>query len=147
MRSGGIDDDEEQTAHAVSVPQRSARTILDQRTGKLSDVLDVEREITRVRGDIEGMEAQRKDLDRRIAYATIQVTIMEEKKASLDLGPLPVSDRFRNAFVEGWRSTITGAVDIGLTLTGLLPPLIVLALVSMPAAMFLRRRRRRETAA
>jgi anti-sigma factor RsiW len=63
------------------------KMILEQRTGRLSDVLDVEREISRVRGEIERMEAQRKDLDRRIQYASISVTISEEQRASLDLGP------------------------------------------------------------
>ena len=82
------------------------KTILEQRTGRLSDVLDVEREISRVRGEIERMDAERKNLDRRIAYASITVTLFEERKAAMDLGPQPLGTRFRNAFVDGWTRAI-----------------------------------------
>ncbi len=122
------------------------KTILEQRTGRLSDVLDVEREISRVRGEVERMEADRKDLDRRIQYASISVTIYEEQKASLDLGPMPLSTRFRNAFVDGWRSALSGVVEAGLVVTGLLPTVLVLALVAAPAVVALRRRARTRSA-
>ena len=118
------------------------KTILEQRTGRLSDVLDVEREISRVRGEIERMEAERKSLDGRIQFASINVTILEEQRASLDLGPQPLSTRFRNAFVEGWRDALGGAVEAGLVLTSLLPTLLMLALVALPAVAFYRRRLR-----
>jgi hypothetical protein len=118
------------------------KTILEQRTGRLSDVLDVEREISRVRGEVERMEAERKSLDGRIQFAAIDVTILEEQKASLDLGPLPLSTRFRNAFVEGWRDALGGVVEAGLVVTGLLPTVFVLTLVVLPAVIFYRRRMR-----
>jgi hypothetical protein len=118
------------------------KMILEQRTGRLSDVLDVEREISRVRGEIERMEAQRKDLDRRIQYASISVTISEEQRASLDLGPQPLSTRFRNAFVEGWTAVFSGAIDAGLLLTGLLPTIVVLSLLGAPVVVLYRRRAR-----
>ena len=116
------------------------KTILEQRTGRLSDVLDVEREISRVRGEVERMEAERKDLDRRIHYASISVTIYEEQKASLDLGPMPLSTRFRNAFVEGWTTVVSGAIEAGLLLTALLPTVVVLSLFALPVVLLLRRR-------
>jgi hypothetical protein len=118
------------------------RTILEQRTGRLSDVLDVEREISRVREEIERREAERKNLDGRIQFASIEVTIFEEQKASLDLGPLPLSTRFRNAFVEGGQSALSGVVEAGLVLTGLLPTVFLLTLVALPAAVLYRRRLR-----
>ena len=119
------------------------KTILEQRTGRLSDVLDVEREISRVRGDIERMDAERKNLDRRIAYASIEVTLLEERKAAMDLGPQPLGPRFRNAFVDGWTRAVGGVVEAGLVLTSLLPSMIVLTLFATPVAIWLRRWRRR----
>ena len=68
---------------------------------KLSDVLDVEREIARVRGEIEGMEAERRSLDRRVTYATVSVTLTEDRKSEVNLGPVPVSRRLRNARRRG----------------------------------------------
>jgi hypothetical protein len=118
------------------------KTILEQRTGRLSDVLDVEREISRVRGEIERMDAERKALDRRIVYSSIEVTLLEEKKASMDLGPTPLSTRFRNAFVEGWRGALGGVVGAGLALTSLLPTLVLLTVLAAPIAWWFRRARR-----
>lgn len=115
------------------------KTILEQRTGRLSDVLDVEREISRVRGEIERMEAERKNLDGRIQFAAIEVTILEEQKASLDLGPLPLSTRFRNAFVNGWTSALSGVVEAGLALVGVLPILLILGMVLTPIGLWVRR--------
>ncbi len=57
--------------------------ILRNRTGKVSDVLEVEEEIARVRGEIEQMESERKTLDRRVDFATINVAITEEFKAKV----------------------------------------------------------------
>lgn len=45
--------------------------ILRTRTGKLQDVLKVELEIDRVRGEIEQMEAEKKELGKRVAFATL----------------------------------------------------------------------------
>ena len=116
------------------------KTILEQRTGRLSDVLDVEREISRVRGEIERMDAERKNLDRRIAYASINVTLMEERKAAMDLGPLPLGTRFRNAFVDGWTTAVGGVVEAGLVIVGMLPTVVVLVLLVGPVVVFFRRR-------
>lgn len=122
------------------------KAILEQRTGRLSDVLDVEREISRVRGEIERMEAERKTLDRRISYAAIEVTILQEHQASMDLGPQPLSTRFRNAFVDGWRDAVVGLVEVGLVLTNLLPVLMLFVVLGAPVALWIRRWRRRRPA-
>jgi hypothetical protein len=77
--------------------------VLQQRTGKMADILAVENEIARVRGDIEQMEAERKSLERRVAYAALQVELKEEYKASLNLNVAPPSGaaRLRNSLVDG----------------------------------------------
>ncbi len=45
--------------------------LLQRRTGALEDVLAVEREMARVREEIERFDAQRKNLERRVTYATL----------------------------------------------------------------------------
>ena len=119
------------------------KDILTNRTGKLSDVLDVEREISRVRGEIEQMEAERKSLDRRITYAVISIHILEERKAAVNLGPLPVSTQLRNAFVDGWTAAVTSALDATVFLVRTLPALLVWSLVLAPPLWILQRRFRR----
>lgn len=116
------------------------KNILETRTGRLSDVLDVEREITRVRGEIEGMEAQRKALDGRITYAEVIVEMSEERKAAVDFGPLPVRTRLRNALVDGWSSAATSALEATLFVARVAPVLLLWTLVLAPAAWLLKRR-------
>jgi hypothetical protein len=55
--------------------------LLRQRTGKLSDVLEVETEFSHVHGEIEQMEAQRRLLSKQVEFSTITATVTEEFKA------------------------------------------------------------------
>jgi hypothetical protein len=85
--------------------------VLQQRTGKMQDVLDVEKEITRVRGEIEQMEAERKTLSKRVEFATINIKITEEYKAQLR-GPESIGTRLGNAAVAGYRHVADGAMGL-----------------------------------
>jgi hypothetical protein len=99
-------------ANARATEQRLA-DILRNRTGKLSDVLEVEREIARVRLDIERMDAEKANMNRRVSYATITLTVSEERKVSIDAGPLSLGTRLRIAAADGIEAgfeTIFGAV-------------------------------------
>ena len=117
------------------------RRLLEDRTGTVTQVLEVEREITRVRGEIERMEAERKSLDARIDYAILSLDVYEERKAAVDLGPLPLSARFRDALVDGWSGLLTVVVGIALIAVQLLPTIIAVAMIASPIAWFGRRRR------
>jgi hypothetical protein len=119
------------------------RAILAQRTGKLADVLQVEEEIARVRGDIERMEAEQKDLERRVSFATVELQLTEEYRAQLNPPAASVSTRIYNAFVKGYHDaseTILGIVfffaENGPTL------LIWLAILALPAILVWRRYRK-----
>jgi hypothetical protein len=91
-------------ASARATEQRLTE-LLRNRTGKLSDVLEVERELTRVRLDIERLDAQKANVGRRVNYATIGVTIMEERKAAM-AGPLSLATRIRIAAADGLESAL-----------------------------------------
>jgi uncharacterized small protein (DUF1192 family) len=114
--------------------------VLRQRTGKVSDVLEAEREIARVRGEIERLDAERKNLDRRVTYATVTLTVSEEPKAALDIGPIPVSARYRNALVDGARAAFESLLEVSLVILRVTPTLAVWAAVLFwPARIVLRR--------
>jgi hypothetical protein len=116
--------------------------VLRNRTGDVADVLAVEREIARVRGEIERFDAERKNVEGRVRYATVTVEIAEERKAALDLGPAPVSSRLRNAFVDGCRGAAESALDAALLVMRAGPVLILWgAVLWWPAVMIIRRRR------
>jgi hypothetical protein len=56
------------------------------RTGKLSDTLLVENELTRVRAEIEQREGRLRFLSHRVSFSTVDVTLREEPK-SLPMAP------------------------------------------------------------
>lgn len=57
------------------------QAILQQHTGNVGEVLQVEEGIARVRGDIERMGAEQKALEHRVDFATIDLQLTEEYKA------------------------------------------------------------------
>ena len=113
--------------------------LLKNRTGKLSDVLDVERELARVRVDIERLDAETTNIGRRVSYATVIIEIVEARKAGLIPGPLSLGSRFRIAASDGLESameSVTGTLLFLLT-TG---PFLVLWSVVLGSAWFMVRR-------
>jgi Domain of unknown function (DUF4349)/Putative zinc-finger len=116
--------------------------VLEHRTGKVSDILEAEREIGRVRGEIEQMDAERKAFDRRVSYATVSLTVEEERKAELDLGALPPSARLRNALVDGIGGAFDSGFDAVLFVLASGPSLLLWALIlAWPARLLWRRLR------
>jgi hypothetical protein len=120
--------------------EKRLRDLLSNRTGDVADVLSVEREIMRVRGEIERFEAERKNLEGRVTYATVLVQIGEQRKAALDLGPLPVSARFRNALVDGSTDAFESALAAALTALRIAPVLLLWGAVLLWPARVLWRR-------
>jgi hypothetical protein len=96
--------------NARNAEQRLTR-VLRERAGKMEDVLAVEKEIARVRGEIEQMEAERKTLSARVEFATISLKVTEEYKAQLQ-GPESVGTRLGNAAVAGYRKVADGALGM-----------------------------------
>ena len=99
--------------------------LLRDRTGKLSDVLEVEQELARVRGEIEQMEAERKTMSNQISYATLNATITEDYKAQLQAFPPSTFTRLSNAAVEGYRSMVDGIMTLALFLLSTGPSLLL----------------------
>jgi len=117
--------------------------VLRQRTGKLGDVLEVEKEISRVRGEIEQMEAQKKTLTNRVEFLTLEVKITEDYRAELQMPPDSIFGRFRNAAIAGYKSMLEGIVSLVLFLLAYGPSLLLwAALLFFPARLAWRKLRR-----
>jgi hypothetical protein len=95
--------------------------LLATRTGKLQDVLSVERELARVREEIERMEGRLRYLKTRAQLSTLSVALHEP--------PLLVSTPGRNplaqAVREAWRNFV-GVLAAGIASLGYLVPILVL---------------------
>jgi anti-sigma factor RsiW len=118
------------------------RAILQQRTGKISDVLEVEQSIARVRGEIESMEAEQKTLEHRVDFASVEIQLAEEYKAQLS-SPNSVSTRIYNAFVAGYHNATETLLGFLLFFEEYGPSLVIwLVILALPILLVWRRYKR-----
>ena len=101
--------------------------LLATRTGKLEDVLAVERELARVREEVERYQGRLRFLGARVETSTISVTVSE--KAPI-VGETPGRSVIGEAFVQSWRNFV-GLVAAAISSLGVLVPvgLVVVVLV------------------
>jgi hypothetical protein len=119
------------------------RSILQQRTGKVEEVLQVEQEIARVRGEIESMEAELKALEHRVDFTTVDLELVEEYSARLSSPSASVSNRIHNAFVAGLSNAADTLLGIVLFFEEYGPVLLIwLAILGVPVFLVWRRYRR-----
>lgn len=122
------------------------RDLLRNRAGSVSEVLEVEREMARVRGEIERMAARREDLEKRITYATINLHVSVHRQASLSTGPVPVATQLRNALVEGLRYAYESALLAAAAILSAAPVVLLwTVLLWFPVRALLRARRAQRT--
>ncbi|HEV3332809.1 MAG TPA: DUF4349 domain-containing protein [Bryobacteraceae bacterium] len=134
---------EARLSNARNTEQR-LNDILRRSAGKIADVLAVEVQIDRVRGEIERMEAERKNLGDRVNFATLEVRINEEYKAHLAVAAPSTFSRLRNAAVEGYRNVVDSLAALGMFLLSYGPVVVFWAAVLFfPARYAWRRLRRR----
>jgi Domain of unknown function (DUF4349)/Putative zinc-finger len=117
--------------------------VLRNHTGQVRDILATEQEIARVRGNIEQMEADQKSLQTRVDFATIELSVQEEYKASLLGAPTATATRLHNAAVDGYRAAVDSVIGVGVWALQALPTILLWAIAAfLPARWFWRRRRR-----
>ncbi len=100
--------------------------ILSTRTGKLSDVLAVERELGRVREEIERQEGRLRYLRTRAAMSTLSVTVHEKGPVVAGVGTGGV---LAEAFRQAWRNFISFTASAIAALGTLLPLALLLGAV------------------
>jgi hypothetical protein len=112
-------------ARVTNARRLEARLIdlLANRTGKLSDALSVERELARVREEIERYEGRMRYLKTRSAISTMTVTVHEPYPV---LGNQPGDSPIAQAFRDAWRAFV-GFIAAIIVSLGVLIPLAVIA--------------------
>jgi hypothetical protein len=84
------------------------REILRMGTGKVSEVLEVEKEMARVREEIDHIESEQKHLNNRVAFASINLNLTEEYQARLEGGSLLIGLQIKNALLNGYHAAEDG---------------------------------------
>jgi hypothetical protein len=115
--------------------------LLEDREGKLSDVVEAERELSRVRSEIESMEGQLRYLQNRTAFSTVTIDVREERdyipEASADF-----ASRASKAWQESLRALKLSGQNVAIAVVAFVPwiiPLSVVAAVMVFTAKRLRR--------
>jgi hypothetical protein len=100
-------------------------TLLSNKTGKLDEVLRVERELARVREEIERYEGRLRYLSSRVATSTLTITIHEPAPI---LGNSPGENPIAAALRRAWRNFVALIAGVIASLGVLIPlALVVLA--------------------
>jgi hypothetical protein len=98
--------------------------LLANRTGKLEDVLAVERELARVRQEIDVQEGRLRYLRSRVAVSTLTVALHEPLPV---VGAYPGSSPIADAFRDMWRNFIGFVAGFIASLGFLVPVALILA--------------------
>lgn len=110
------------------------KEILRTRTGKVSDVLEVEQEVSKTRGEIERMEAELEALEKRVDFGTLALTLKTEYRDRVsELSP-SASKRIHNALVSGYADTRETLISLVVWLLAIGPQILLWLLVlALPA--------------
>ncbi|WP_413432532.1 DUF4349 domain-containing protein [Crateriforma spongiae] len=116
--------------------------LLEERSGKLSDVLEIERELARVREEIERMQGRLRVLADRTTLATVTIQCREERKYTP-----PAAPTFTSRIGQSWSHSLASlrltAENAVVLAVGAVPWLVVGGFVLLPTVWWWRRRRRR----
>lgn len=115
--------------------------LLQDHTGKLSDVLEVEQAVDTTRGQIETAVAEQKNLASQISYASVQLNIAEQYRASLAVSDSTSATRLWNAAVDGCRSAYDNVISVASFLLSVGPTLLIIAVITFYPALLLWRKR------
>ena len=124
--------------------ERRLIKLLEERTGKIEDVVTVEKELGRVREEIERLEGRQRFLANRTALSTVTINAREGEEYVPPRAPT-----FTNRIAQSWDSSLTALVDSGQLLVVLVvgvAPWLPVLLVMIAVPMLLQRRSRRRGA-
>ena len=113
--------------------------LLDDRTGDIKDIIAVEEQLARVRGEIERMEGRLRYLKDRTSLTTVTIDVREDKTY---VPPAPPTLASRVA--SSWTGSLGGlqkfAENALVVVVALVPWAFVLLVVLVPFSWYLRRR-------
>ncbi|NLM46475.1 MAG: DUF4349 domain-containing protein [Firmicutes bacterium] len=120
-----------------------------ERAETVEDILRIEKELGRVRGDLEALTAEFRYLKDRVDYATVQLSLTETPIASRTVtgsGLKGVWQRGINGLIRSVNGLISGLGSIIVFLLSALPYLVIIALAAIAVLRRLRRNKNSHTA-
>ena len=99
-----------------------------QKPGELKDLIEVERELARVRGEVEQLEGRLKFLQNRTSFTTITITAVEQRNYIPPQAPTFIS-RIQSTFQASLETLLQFGQGLAIFVVAVLPWLIVLGSV------------------
>jgi hypothetical protein len=90
--------------------EQTLNKILQERSGKLEDVLKIEIELSRVRGEIEQLEGKIRLFENLSSLASVTLNAREREKYA---PPPPVVADFPTQIARAWDSSLLGMINLG----------------------------------
>lgn len=118
--------------------------LLETRAATIQDLLAVEKEIARIRGEREALQARMNRLNNMVDYTTFAVTL-EENKAALQ-APKGTMGKAGQGFVTSLNQLVILLNGLFIVLVTILPFLIVLFIIAYPIKRLIARRRKMKKA-
>lgn len=113
--------------------------LLKDRSGAIKDVIEVERELARVRGEIEQMEGRLRYLNNRTELTTVTIAVREEH----DYVP-PQAPTFANRITRAWSDSLWALRAFGerfvIAIVYASPWIAALSLIAVPSAWYVKKR-------
>jgi len=116
----------------------------------VEEVLEVERELYRVRGEIESMSAQFRHLRDRVNYSTIELRMKEEVIPTQTISPGAFEnfgEKLLQSFIGGVNFVLRAVSAVAVALSALLPVLILFGVIGYLIFIITRRVSRKKKAA
>ena len=109
-------------------------SLLDREDNKLEDILKLEQELARIRGDIESMEGRKRFWDKQVSYSTVTINITQDVQAAKEPDDIwkPLRKAFRNlkpTFMSSLGGLISFFAGIITLIVLLIPWILIVMLV------------------
>ncbi|MBZ9623965.1 DUF4349 domain-containing protein [Clostridium sp. FP2] len=115
-------------AHLKSLTIQEERLLeLLKKTGELKDIIVLEKELSTVRYEIEGLTGNLKKWDNLIDFCTLNIELVEVHK--IKENPVSFVGKIVNGFVSSAKSVVDFGKSLILTISILIPYLVVLSII------------------
>jgi len=102
---------------------------LYERSGTVTEMIELEREIARVTADLESLKGRYSFLSNQVAFSTITINLYEPGVPIPSRDPQSLGERMRDSFLFSWNETIDAAQYLLVWLVAMVPRLIFVAAV------------------
>lgn len=99
---------------------------------KTQDLLQIEKELNRIRTEINQRKSILKNLDQRVEYSSIEIYVVEEKIASGNLQGSPFKDllgKIQKGFIHSINLIIAGAANLLVLIAKIIPFIIIIIIL------------------